>query len=448
MNQWPNESSCSGIGLSSSSSLYRDDKNNNSAYNNPRGKDEVIDVHVAGGNRDISNSDSAGGGGGWTNPHGILNGTRAASATFPSCTRNTNITARMNGIRNDGISSNGKIATTSSSQGTKNINSFSAVVGTARRANEKSLVQVVTTCSGDGVVAEEVKGPFAFETCAAAAANNFTASSKPGTTSNDSPFQNNWHPHLPSCSFQSSSSPALRNNTNTTNDTAAATSSHEVPNINASSASLTSPYSLHENSGGINGGGGGFPKKFGCGSSGSSTKFDGDDNRSTMDNRSSYNRRENGHTLSNSGYIPANSTMAMMAPRNANLAVGRHHHQQHRPGSHVNIANCNNINLNTNTSSNPYFPRPSPLVEINSYHENQHCRKGGVGVETSSTVSMKALPQHHYPPHQHDHHEQSTHQQHNNHYFNYNQQQQQSQRKRSVRAHSVITINLTLRLSI
>lgn len=443
MNQWRNESSCV---PPSSSSIYRDDKNNNSScFNNSAitEKDEVIDALVAGGGSDIS----SGGGGasviaGWTNSNGILNGihstTSCASTTTPSTTNNI---ATMNGIRNNGMSS----PLTTASTRTTNINSFGGVgVGTTRVPNEKSPAQVVTpSCSLVGGGSTKEKSPFVFQTCVATTNNTPPTSSQPGaTSSNDGPFQNNWHPQLQSCSFPSSASSARTSHRNNaaaslSNSMTGATSSHEVSNLNvsstpSSSSSLSVSYSTNENGEGNNIGDGG--KHFGGGNYGSGGGVDDQSNRCrlVMDKRSSYTRGSNNvHSISS--YTPRNTSMIMMTSTNTPshttdpVVVGHHHQRQSR--SNIDTTTICNNNNNTNTSSNPYFSRHSSSLDVNRYEPNQHCAKVG-GVEASGSGPMKTtLQQNHYQPYPQDRP--------NNHYFNCNQQ-----RKRSFRAHSVIMINL------
>lgn len=447
MNQWRNESSCA---PPSSSSIYRDDKNNNSScFNNSplTGKDEVIDALVAGGGSDICSGGSVIAG--WTNPNGILNGIHSTtSCASNTTTSTTNNMATMNGIRNNGMSSSiatlSSPLTTASTTRTTNINSFGVVgVGTMRGPNEKSPAQVVTpSCSVVGGGSTKEKSPFAFATCVATTNNTPPTSTQPGaTSSNDGPFQNNWHPRLQSCSFPSSTSSVRTSHRNNaaasrSNSMTGATSSHEVSNLNVSStpsSSLSVSYSTNENGEGNNIGDGGG-KHFGGGGNYGGGGVDDQINRCrlVMDKRSSYTRGSNNVPSSISSYTPENTSMIMMTSTNTpshttNPVVVGHHHQRQSRSNIDTTTICNNNN-NTNTSSNPYFSRHSSQ-DLNRYEQNQHCAKVG-GVETSTAGPMKAtLQPNHYQPYPQDRP--------NNHYFNCNQQ-----RKRSFRAHSVIMINL------
>lgn len=429
MNQWQNESSCV---PPSSSSLYRDEKNNNSACLR-NGKDEVIDVLTGGGcssGNDLSGNASAR----WTNPNGILNGTNTCAISCNTSSP-TNITA-MNGIRNRaGISGNSSSnianATTLSSSGgcsnTRNINRFSPVVDAAgvRSANEKSPVQL-----GDGGVCRGERNPFVFQTCVGETSNNTLAtSSQPGATcSNDGPFQSNWNPHLQS-SFQSSSSAQRTSHqgSNPSNGLVQTTSSAEV---SRSKVSLASESSIGEGNRTGNCFGGG---------SGPNSGVDSDTNRFRlkMEETNRYNMRENNNipqslnrNLRNAGLMMNNNLTR--GPVSVNAPVGHRHQHQHR--SHSNGTPMYRRN-DENTSSNQYFSHPSPQEEnLNSYHQNQHgSEENGV----KGATSEEPLTHSHY--HQYDRHHQEL--QHK-HYFNCDQQQHITQRKRSFIPHPVIPNNL------
>lgn len=417
MNQWKNES-CSSSGEIPSSSMYMDDKNNNSSCFNGSGvvvKDEGIDVLV-------SNSDN---GARWTNPNGILNGTNT-TASNPTNEifgkRNINVVGRN--MSGGSVGAN-NISTPSS---TMSINTFSAVEVEESRVNEKSPEQVVTaSATGNGE-----KRPFVFQSCVMTSST--TSNTAPATTSqpgvcssNDGPFQNYWlasppPPHLRISSESSSSTPPqnLRRNKESgiSNN-----SGEEVLNNNISS-SIPPSYTGMGNGGGYSdgrvsnsagmgggsklfGGGGGYTNNNGEGSNSHRIGLGMDEMKGKCNASGIGNALSKFPPTSNnmSGGGSSRMTPMMITPNTATL-VGHHHQKQQ--GSHVNTpAICNN-NISTN---HPRFSHPSPATE-NGYHHQLNryygsTNIGGGGSSNSNTyeqpLTIKMQQHRNHQDHHHHH---------------------------------------------